>query len=157
MTEFIKSIQYIDLAQADEKNYKQCYVGCIVLTQDNKIMLQQRGTNWNHFPGYLSEFGGRIESDESPMQALIRELNEELGAQVSPADVISLGAVTEEATKHTELIYVYFWHDKHGTITGCYEGEAKYFDDIKTVFQHPKKMDTVSWLLNQCKKQKLLI
>lgn len=90
------------------------------------------------------------------MQALVRELKEELGAQVNPADVISLGAITEAITKYSELIYVYFWHDKHGTITGCYECEAKYYDDCAAALTHPKIMDDVRWLLHECQKRKLL-
>lgn len=89
------------------------------------------------------------------MQALIRELHEELGAQVKASDVISLGAITEEATKHSELIYVYFWQDKHGTITGCYEGKAKFFDNLKAILDQPNVMDSVRWLLDHCQNQQL--
>ena len=49
------------------------------------------------FPGFLSEFGGRIENNEYPIHALICELKEELGAEVNKEDVVSLGAITENA------------------------------------------------------------
>ena len=156
MIKSIQSIQHIDLLQIDEKNFKRRYVGCLILTKNHKILLQQRGPNWKHFPEYLSEFGGQIEPNEIPIQALMRELNEELGAKVKETDVISLGAITEESTKHTELIYIYFWYDKQGTITGCYEGEAKYFDNIKAVLNYPNVMDSVCWLLRECQKKALL-
>jgi len=93
---------------------------------------------------------------ENPMQALVRELKEELGAQVQESDVISLGAITESATNYSELIYVYFWHDKHGTITGCYEGKAEYYDNCATAMMHPKIMDDVRWLLKQCQSRRFL-
>jgi 8-oxo-dGTP diphosphatase len=156
MTAFIHRIQERDLTKLDETQFKHRYVGCLILTNDQKILLQQRGVDWNHFPGYLSEFGGRIESNESPMQALIRELKEELGAQVKAADVTTLGTITEESTEHSELVYVYFWHDKDGTITGCYEGKAVYFDKIKDVLACPNIMDSVRWLLNQCRHQQFI-
>lgn len=146
-------IRQVDLTQIDETTFERRFVSCIVLTQDNKILLQQRGSNWRHFPGFLSTFGGSIEPDELPMQALIRELKEELGAHVIESDVISFGAITEDATKHRELIYVYFWHDKHGTISGCYEGEPRYYDDCEAVFSHPKLIDDVRWLLKKCQGQ----
>lgn len=156
MTGLIKSVRQVDMTHIDKSAFKESYVGCLVLTKDHKILLQQRGIDWDHFPGYLAEFGGRIELDESPIQALMRELNEELGAQVKASDVITLGAITEEATKYSELIYLYFWHDRHGTITGCYEGEARYFNNIKAVLNHPKIMDSVRWLLHQCHHQQLI-
>ena len=87
------------------------------------------------------------------MQTLIRELNEELGAVVKEKDVVNLGAVTEDISHHTDLIYVFFWHDKEGTITGCYEGEAIYYDNINQALQHPKMMDGVRWLLNTCREK----
>ena len=149
-------IRLINLSDIDEKIYAFRGVDCIVLTQDNKIILQKRGDNWNRFPGYLASFGGQIEAGETSMQALIRELNEELGAQVKESDVISLGAVTEAVTGHTELIYVYFWQDLHGTITGCYEGEVRYYDNIQDILACPKVMDDTRWALNECITRKLL-
>src|SRR5437879_283414 len=119
-------IRVVDLTQDDEAKFARRYVGCLVLTQDHKILLQQRPEHWSTHPGCLSTFGGEIELGETPMEALVRELHEELGAKVMPSDVISLGTITEAITNYSELIYLYFWHDKHGTITGCYECEAKY-------------------------------
>lgn len=149
-------IRLVDPTKVDEKSYTFRYVDCIVATKDNKIILQKRGDNWNHFPGYLASFGGQIEVGETPMQALIRELNEELGAKVKESDVVSLGAVTEAVTGHTELIYVYFWHDLHGTITGCYEGEVRCFDSVQEVISYPKVMDDTRWALNECCARQLL-
>lgn len=146
----------LDLIKVDEKSFKRCFVGCIVLTKDHKIMLQQRGSDGDNYPGYLSEFGGSIEANETPMQALIRELNEELGAIVHESDVVCLGAITEEITNHTELVYVYFWQDKDNSITGCYEGEAKYFDDVPEIIKNKKIMDSVRWLLSECQALKLI-
>ena len=153
MNELIKSIQRVDVTKVDETTFERRYVGCIVLKQDGKILLQQLIYARPFFPvGSLTTFGGRIEDDETPMQALVRELHEELGAKVNEADVISLGAITEEATNHSELIYAYFWNDKDGTITGCYEDEAKCFDSVKAVLANPKVTDDVRWMLKECKK-----
>ena len=151
-----KTIKLIDLTQIDPAAFAYRGVGCIVLTKDHKILLQQRGHNWQRFPGRLATFGGQIESGETPIQALIRELHEELGAQVNESDVIALGVITEAITQHRDLIYRYFWHDKSGSITGCYEGEAKYYDDIQAALDHPKIMDDVRWALNECQAKGLL-
>lgn len=156
MTKFSGAIQQVDLTQINETDFERRYVGCIVLIKDNKILLQQRGANWDHFPGYLSEFGGQIEADESPIQALVRELREELGAVVGEHEVVSFGAITEKATKYTELVHIYFWHDKKSTITGCYEGELKYFDSVQAVFDHSNVMESARWLLHLCLENQLL-
>lgn len=150
-------IKKYDIEKIDEASYKSRYVGCIVLSYDHKILLQQRGENWKSHPGCLSEFGGRIELGETPIEALVRELNEELGAVIDISEVVNLGAITEAITNHSELIYVYFWHDKHATITGCYEGEGMYYDNISEVLKHPKLMDSVRWLLQECHHRKLIL
>jgi 8-oxo-dGTP diphosphatase len=99
-------------------------VSCLVLNKDGKIVLQLRDNDCPTFPGRLATFGGGIEQGESPMQALVRELKEELGAGVKIRNVIYLGTLTEAETNHSDLIYLYYWHDKLGSITGCYEGKA---------------------------------
>lgn len=146
----------INLTIVDEKTFKNRYVGCVILTKDNQILLQQRGEDWSHYPGYIAEFGGRIEADETPMVALIRELNEELGAHVFEKDVVSFGAITETLFNDVELVYCYFWHDLHGTISGCYEGDPIYFADIQSALDNQKMTDGLRWLLVECKKLKLL-
>jgi 8-oxo-dGTP diphosphatase len=156
MTGAINTIRSIDLTNIDIGIFPARFVGCVILTQDEKIILQQRGNDWHNFPGYLATFGGKIESGESPIQALVRELNEELGAKVIPADAIHLGVITEASTGHSELIYTYFWRDDRGSITGCYEGEAVYYNNCVEALKHPKIMDDVRWILNKCQKLTLL-
>lgn len=144
------------LKNIDAKVFSRLGVGCLVLSKDNKIVLQQRDQDSPRFPGALATFGGRIEQGETPIQALIRELKEELGADVNASDVTNLGALTEAETDFKELVYVYFWHDKQGTITGCYEGKAKYYNAPADVVKHRKVMNDVCWLLQECQKKKLL-
>ncbi len=149
-------IKFHDVETLDASAFKSRYVGCVVLSSERKILLQQRGEDWNAYPGYLAEFGGKIEAGETPDQALVRELGEELGAKVNIADVVTLGAVTELSSHHSELVYVYFWHDKLSTITGCYEGECRYFENIEQAFLHPKMMLSVRWLLRECQRRGLV-
>lgn len=144
------------LNQVNEKMFTRSCVGCLVLSQNGQIVLQQRDDDCHSFPGRLATFGGGIEPGETPVQALIRELKEELGAELKPTDIVSLGVLTEGETNHSELVYVYFWHDKLGTITGCYEGKAKYYHNLASAESHPKVMNDVRWLLRECKKRKLL-
>jgi len=144
------------LASLNAKLYKHAHVGCLVLSHDNKIVLQQRDDYAPTFPNYLSTFGGAIEQGESPLEAMVRELHEELGALAQPRQLISLSIRTEDETHHSRIAYLYFWHDKNNTITGCYEGDASYFDDVDRIKRHPKLMDDVLWLIRECQKRSLI-
>lgn len=155
-------VKLVNNSDINKSRYPQQFVGCLVLTQDNKILLQQRGRDWAFYPGYLCEFGGKIDKGEIPLKAIVRELKEELGAQALEVEIITLGAITEPMTKHNDLIYVFFWHDKKGTITGCYEGRAICFDNSTTILNHAdlnhvKITDGLRWLLVECKQRGLII
>jgi 8-oxo-dGTP diphosphatase len=154
---FTKLIESVDFEQVDKALFKREWACSLVLTKDRKILLQMRSDDRKSFPGCISTFGGSLEEGEKPIQALIRELHEELGANVSEADIVSFGVITEAVTKYTELVYVYFWHDRFGTITGCYEDSPLYFNDIASVIAHPKVMDYVPWLLEKCKNRGFLV
>lgn len=150
------SCRMIDLKFINDTSYQQRNVGCLILTKDNKILLQQRDEDCQRFPGHLATFGGAIESNESPLDALVRELHEELGAYVKTDDIVILGAITEPETRHRVLVYSYFWHDKNDSITGCYEGKPFYFNHPALLLHHPKVMNDIHWMINECQKQQLL-
>lgn len=118
--------------------------------------MQQRPDNWGKHAGVLNIFGGHIEEGETILEGLIRELHEELGADVKPEDITFIGAITEDFTGHTEIVHVHFWHDKKGTITGCYEAEAKEYQTVEETLKHPKIMDYAIWALRECQNKGLL-
>jgi 8-oxo-dGTP diphosphatase len=129
------------------------FADCIVVTYDNKILLQQRPETDAH-PGTLCAFGGHVEDGETVIQALVREMHEELGAVVNPEDVIFLGEVTED---DGSVIHIHFWHDKNATITGCYEWEARQYDTVAEALSHPKIMQYTKWALLELKRRGLIV
>lgn len=149
------AVKMIDLTETNELLFKNRFVGCIILTKNRTILIQQRGADVR-YPNSLSEFGGKIEEGESPIQAIRRELNEELGALVEETGLISLGAITEGMTNHEELVHVFFWYDSRETITGCYEGEAAYFKDVASVLAKPNITDGLRLMLKICQEKGLL-
>lgn len=156
MLNVINTIRLVDIQSADFGAYKVHLGDCVVLTHDHKILMQQRPLSWGRFGGNLNLFGGHIESGESVSQGLVRELHEELGAIVNPADLIFLGAVTEDFTDHTELVHIHFWRDRHNTITGCYEAEAVLYGAVAEALAHPQLMDYARWALEVCRECGLL-
>lgn len=150
-------IRIVDLSRADLGPFSVRLADSVILTGEGKILMQQRPENPDYlYSGVLNLFGGHVESEETVMDGLIRELHEELGAVVDPDDVVFIGALTEDFTNHKELVHVHFWHDKHGTITGCYEAEAREFENTEQVLSHPKIMDYAIWALQECKDRELV-
>ena len=148
-----ETIRVLDPAEADpSRNVSDA----VILTRDGRILLQQRPANWGNSAGRLTSFGGHIDPGETALQAVIRELREETGAIVDAADLVSLGALTEDETGHSEIVHGWFWHDRHGTITGCYECEAVYYDRIEGALAHPMIMDYLCWMLLECRKRGLI-
>ena len=149
-------IKPVDLATASSSTYKKQLADCVVLTQDSKLYMQRRPENWGKHAGVVNIFGGHVESGETPMQAVVRELNEETGALIKEQDILFVGAITESWTHHTEIVHVYFWHDREGTITGCYEAEPIIFDTMEDALSHPKIMGYTKWALVECRNRNLI-
>lgn len=143
-------IEPVNLNKADLSAYKKHLADAVIVTHDNRLLLQYRPLNWGSNPGGMNIFGGHVDPGETIMQALRRELNEELGAVVREEDVVFISALTEECTGHTELVHVHFWHDKERTITGCYEAEAREYDTLEQALAAPKLMDYAVWSLKKC-------
>jgi 8-oxo-dGTP diphosphatase len=152
----MQSIRPLDPAAIDETVFKKKLADAIVLTKDGKLLMQQRTPDWGKSAGKLTAFGGHVEEGETPLEALKRELKEELGADIYDGELISLGALSEEETGHTEIVYAWFWHDRRGAITGCYECEAAYYDRVAGALAHPMIMDYAVYLLQECVKKGLL-
>lgn len=143
-------IHIIDIDQIDTSAYKRQYTSCIILSGDNKIILQERGDDFYTYPGYLCAFGGKVESDETPLNTITRELKEELDVDVPATELVFIAAYTEEISQHNDLIYGYFWHDKQREIQTCHEGEIAYFEAINDSLKNEKLLDDVPFLLNYC-------
>jgi 8-oxo-dGTP diphosphatase len=131
----------------------QQYADCIILTHDNKILLQQRPENGGAHSGALCAFGGHVEEGENFMGALVRELREELGAVVNPDKVIFLGEFRED---DGSVVHIHFWRDKNATITGCYEWEARSYDTVAEALAHPGIMKYAEWALLECGRRGLV-
>jgi 8-oxo-dGTP diphosphatase len=122
---------------------------CVVLTHEGKLYMQHR--TWGRWVGHVNTFGGHVEAGETSAQAVMRELNEETGAKIKEKDLVFIGAITEDWTNHTEVVHLYFWHDKERTITGCYECESITFDSVKEALAHAQIMPYAKWALEECK------
>ena len=59
---------------------KELYVVAAIIKKDNKILATQRG--YGEFEGFWEFPGGKIEDGETKEEALVREIKEELNADI---------------------------------------------------------------------------
>jgi mutator protein MutT len=64
-----------------------------ILVQGGRVLLGHRRSDRHHYPGTWDIFGGHCEQGESPEQALVRELMQELG--VTPQRFERVGVFEE--------------------------------------------------------------
>lgn len=127
--------------------FQACSVGCVVKTHDNKILLRERGQDWIDCPNHLSVFGGNIGENENHHIAIVRELQEELGADPQFEEVVYLGAIIG---RQNVLMFTYFWYDEYNTIKKCFEGTPRYFERAHLIEEHPFIMPDVRWIIKRC-------
>ena len=65
---------------------KTIEVVAAVIIKDGQVFATQRG--YGEFKGWWEFPGGKIESGECPQEALVREIREELDAEISVGDLI---------------------------------------------------------------------
>lgn len=69
---------------------KKIVVGAIIQNRSGEFLLQQRTPDAPSFPLCWSLFGGVVEKDETPEQAILRELEEEIGLSKNDCESLKL-------------------------------------------------------------------
>jgi len=106
-----------------------------ILVENGKILCAQRGEDKSL--AYLWEFpGGKIETGETPQEALIRELQEEL-----------LIKVDVQSEKFEETSYQYDFGLVNLTTFICFlkSGTPQLTEHIAVEWLAPKKLNTLEW------------
>ena len=67
---------------------KTIEVVAAIIIKDGKVFSTQRG--YGEFKGWWEVPGGKIESGECPQEALIREIHEELDAEISVGELLEI-------------------------------------------------------------------
>jgi 8-oxo-dGTP diphosphatase len=113
------------------------------LVQNGLVLLGLRSENRSFYPGVWDAIGGHVESSESPRDALIRELNEEI--QVTPIEFVELATLPElqpningEAAYH--IFLVTRWDGVGPSAQGDEHSEIRWFhvsEAISLDLAHP--------------------
>ena len=84
------------------------YAGALLITPDNKIILQQRDNKPGIMnPGQITTFGGAVEEGETPEQAIVRELKEELDLEYNQPELYQIFRKTKEDYGEDREMYIY--------------------------------------------------
>lgn len=137
-------------------DYARHFAGCLITTHNERLLLQQRGKNWDRFPDTLATFGGQIDAGESFVEGMTRELAEELGARFTMDEAIYLGAITKAGLDNA-LIHAFWWHDRANSINGCYEGEPAYFANAAEILRQNNITPDVYWIVKDCLTRGLIV
>ncbi|MBO0459796.1 (deoxy)nucleoside triphosphate pyrophosphohydrolase [Enterococcus hulanensis] len=114
---------------------KEIFVVGAIIIRDGKILCCQRGEG--RALARLWEFpGGKIEKDESPVEALRRELMEELRIQVEIADH-QFESTTYEYDFGIVTLKTYFCHLK--------TGDPVLTEHIQSIWLSTDQLDQLDW------------
>ena len=83
----------------------------IILTRkDGALILQKRDDKPGiSNPGFIASFGGHIEHGETPLEAAVREINEETNLQLTAEDLQFFGKYHKTKEEHGEDWDVYYF------------------------------------------------
>lgn len=113
---------------------KEINVVGAVIVRDGQIFAAKRGPG-RSMAGFWEFPGGKIEPEEGPAQALVRELNEELGIDVEVGDYIT---TSTHATENALIaLSTYFCSIRSG------EPKTTEHEEIRWVA--PDELDTLEW------------
>lgn len=103
-------------------NHVTWVVAAILKDTHGRILIAQRPEGKSH--AGLWEFpGGKVEPNEDPETALVRELKEELGITVAPTDLIPLTFVSYRYPHYHMVMLVYSCEVWQGEVYPC-EGQG---------------------------------
>ncbi|ADR52251.1 NTP pyrophosphohydrolase [Candidatus Liberibacter solanacearum] len=122
-------------------------VACAVFGSYEKVLLSCRPKN-KSYAGFWEFPGGKIEDGETPEEALVRELSEELSIIVKPVDLIPLTFVSHSYDKFHLLMPFFSCHHFEGSPRSCEGQEIKWvsLDDVKNHSILPADQPLISFL-----------
>jgi 8-oxo-dGTP diphosphatase len=105
-------------------------VAAALIDESGHVLMQRRPVGKAHAD--LWEFpGGKVEAGETPERALVRELREELGIEVDPADVIPFSFAIDHQSPRPVLLMLFTcrrWRSKVTALDAaalCWDHPAK--------------------------------
>ena len=113
---------------------KTIEVVAAIIQHERKILATQRG--YGDFKDGWEFPGGKMEPGETMQQAIIREIQEELGVTISPTKLVTT----------VEYDYPTFHLTMHCLLSTVVEGEIKLIEHEDAKWLTRETLDSVEWL-----------
>jgi 8-oxo-dGTP diphosphatase len=116
--------------------YHQLIIAVGLIEKDNKILVVRRcdpeNTQWHHRWGFP---GGKIELNETPVEALRREIKEETGLMVSSEKLLGIHTHHWNTPKGIQQTFILLYHctDYIGEVSLNKENDAFVWEDPETI------------------------
>jgi 8-oxo-dGTP diphosphatase len=114
-----------------KKNPTLFVVAAALADAEGRVLLQQRSAH-RSMPGLWEFPGGKVEEGEAPEAALVRELVEELGVQVDPADLAAAAFASEPLGERHLVMLLY--------LCRRWQGEPRPLDAAALRWERPADM-----------------
>ena len=113
-------------------------VGAVITNKEGQIIVAQRPYSEVSYKSYKWEFpGGKVEENESPQEAIVREIQEELDCEIVVGD--KLGELEYDYPDFKLKMNLYLCRLKEGSMPKALEHEQ-----IKWIT--PEEIDALDWL-----------
>lgn len=123
---------------------KKYVLGIVINKEKNKVLLIRK-TNPEWQRGLLNAIGGKIELEELPISAMVREFEEETGLKTSPSSWKELGT---QGNEHYIMYIYYMFSDIIFDAKSTTEEEVGVYD-IDTFMLSSCGVDNLESLVNE--------
>lgn len=135
---------------AHEKGLYHRHVSCWIINKEGLVLLQRRAYTKEKNPGLWAKTGGHIDVGETPEEATVREIKEEIGLEVSKTDLqcASIYKSSENTCFGYEFVVVTDKKENEFKLQKEEVCEVKYFtiEEIENSFIHKNPEFTfTSW------------
>jgi len=146
-----KEVTPFDPATFTPEDYDHAGAAALIVASDGGLLLQRRTPPYKR-AGQVNCFGGGMEAGETPLVTVIRELHEEVGVAIDPAELTFIAATTRLSRHMTRrAVTAYFlWHDKDGQVAEAYEGELVRFADAGALLACDRLSFSTRWIVEKC-------
>ena len=96
----------------------------VLVDRDNRVLIQKRAADNQLMPNYWEFPGGKMEENETPEQAIVREVKEELGVDLGCRAPLSF--ISSDRDDHHIIVYLFISRDTNGIPHGKEGQEIKW-------------------------------
>jgi 8-oxo-dGTP pyrophosphatase MutT (NUDIX family) len=124
----------------------------VYIRKDGKYLLLKRSSKRRFLPNFINPIGGKVEPNENPYQAALREVKEETGVKVKNVrlEAVVLEIQPYKDKPHNWLVFHFSADWESGEFQPTEEGEFRWFDaeDIPKQKLFPSVKEVIHHILN---------